>query len=397
MALSRRVKLFRLSLVLAAAGVLAALTWPHLSAAIALQSGKDLIESDPPEALARLESCLAIWPRNAEAHFYAADAAHRAGDADAALSHLDAAAQCGWDPAAVAQHRAAIHAELQELESKVRGLMAEFRWPEAESLLLHWLNLQPRSVVAWKYLGRTRERLRKLDGAVEAFEKAVALAPDDIAARLEAARLLIEQRNRVDDASRHVEHVVSLDAGHRSARLLLARTREAQGRTGEAVALLDRLLVEAPDDAAVHAARGKLELNRGDAAAALPHLKKAVELEPSAEEALYGLVQAYGALGQAEEAKAVEERWRRTDADLKRVRALGPAIAASPNNPDLRCEIGELFLRNGRKADGVRWLESALAKDPKHRRTHELLAAYYESLGDAARARRHQIAAAASP
>ena len=42
--------------------------------------------------------------------------------------------------------------------------------------------------------------------------------------------------------------------------------------------------------------------------------------------------------------------------------------------PELRRQMGELFLRNGRDDEGICWLESALREQPDHVITHEILA-----------------------
>ena len=65
------------------------------------------------------------------------------------------------------------------------------------------------------------------------------------------------------------------------------------------------------------------------------------------------------------------------------------AIASSPKDADLRREIGELFLRNGQTEQGLRWLDSALVIDPRHRATHRVLAEYYTKRGNSALARQH--------
>jgi Flp pilus assembly protein TadD len=48
--------------------------------------------------------------------------------------------------------------------------------------------------------------------------------------------------------------------------------------------------------------------------------------------------------------------------------------------------MGELFLRNGREQDGLRWLRSALREQPDHGPTRQALAAYYERKGQTDRA-----------
>jgi Tfp pilus assembly protein PilF len=56
----------------------------------------------------------------------------------------------------------------------------------------------------------------------------------------------------------------------------------------------------------------------------------------------------------------------------------------------LRCEAGLILMRRGLEAEGLRWLESALAVDPRHAGTHQALADYFERTGDAERAAQHR-------
>jgi predicted Zn-dependent protease len=95
-------------------------------------------------------------------------------------------------------------------------------------------------------------------------------------------------------------------------------------------------------------------------------------------------------VGSPEEARAAEQKWKQCESDLKRVAELGRAISAAPRDPALRTEMGELFLKNGREQDGLRWLESALREQPDYPLAHRLLASYYERMGQEDKAGRHR-------
>jgi tetratricopeptide (TPR) repeat protein len=55
--------------------------------------------------------------------------------------------------------------------------------------------------------------------------------------------------------------------------------------------------------------------------------------------------------------------------------------------------VGELFLRNERITEGIRWLNSALEIDPKHAATHRTLAEHYEKTGQKDLAQKHRAQA----
>jgi predicted Zn-dependent protease len=158
--------------------------------------------------------------------------------------------------------------------------------------------------------------------------------------------------------------------------------REAQGFPEEAARILDRLIAAHPGEANSYYHRGRLELARGNAKAALPLLRRSSDLNPSDPEVLYSLLLALREVGTAAEVREAQERLEQCNADLKRVAELARAISASPRDPDLRREMGELFLKNGREQEGISWLKSALRERIDHRPTHLLLAEHYDRAGD---------------
>jgi tetratricopeptide (TPR) repeat protein len=232
--------------------------------------------------------------------------------------------------------------------------------------------------------------MRKTEAAANALRRVVELAPEDRKARLDLARLILETRQAPDEAARHAEWLVTTDPRDSTALIQLAACREAQSRTDEAIALLDRVIAEFPPNARAYHIRGRLEMARGADSSALPFLRRAAELDRSDPDALYSLFLCLQRAGAPEQAAEAEKNWRRCSDDLRRARELGRLIAASPHDPELRREMGELFLRNGRDAEGLHWLESALAEQPTHAPTHRVLAAYFDRTGQPERAASHR-------
>jgi len=370
-----------------------------------LERGKAALEADDPTtARSLLNDYLARWPGNAEANFRSAQAARRCGDLAEASIRLDEAARLGWDEAELEMERALIRAQSGDLHSAeptlfrwvieerpgsrhvfavlVPALMAEFRWPEANALAAKWVEVDPQSALSWKDYGETLERLRRMTEAVNAFRKAAERDPEDRHARFSLARLLVETRQSTDEAAAHLEWLRGRAPGDSAVLVQLAACREIQGQTGQAEELLDQVIAAGSPPAKAFYHRGRLELDRGRPAAGVPFLRRASELDPGDLETLYALFQCLRQSGTLAEAREAEERWKRAEADLKRVAELGAAIAASPRDPDLRREMGELFLRNGRERDGVRWLDSAVRERPDHEPSRRLLADYYDRIGD---------------
>jgi tetratricopeptide (TPR) repeat protein len=389
------------------------LSWMKWTAQTDLARGKAALElDDPATARLHLDQCLAIWPRNAEAHFRAGQAARRCGDLAAATAHFDEAAKHGWDEEEVDLERALVQAQSGDLRSVedslirwvieerpgshhvlavlVPAFMAEFRWPESNTLAAKWTQLQPRSAAAWRCRAEVSERLRKRNDAVNALREAVELDPRDRQSRLNLARMLLETRQAVDEAAAHLAWLSQGDSQDPAVLVQLAVCREMQGSPDQAEALLDQVIAGQKTEPKAYYYRGRLELNRGRAAAAAPFLRRAAELDPGDLETLYSLFLCLRQAGTPAEARAAEDRWKRADADLKRVAELSRAVAASPHDPELRREMGELFLRNGRDRDGVRWLESALRERPDHEPSRRLLAEYYDRTGQPGLAAYHR-------
>ena len=400
-------------LVLAVVGTAAwrlvvhAAAWSHYN-----RAREALDRDDPRTARRHLARCVATWPDSAETHFLAGRAARLDGDHAEATRHLDAAARLNWVPEAIGLERALVRAATGQfvhveglLVKCVKGdhpdsalilpvLAAEYmrqaRWEEAHFAAKMWTDRKPESAKGWAVRGETLEMLRRKQDSVEALRTAVKLNPADRATRLRLARMILEAREPAAEAAGHLEALDEPGRGDPEVRIQLALCREAQGKLDEAAGILDRVIADHPPDARALHYRGRLEMNQGRPAAALPMLRRAVEADRSMVDALYSLFQCLQQTGPPEAAREAEARWKEATEDLKRVPELSKRLTASPRDPDLRRELGELLLRNGRDADGLQWLESALREDPKHAPTHAVLAAYYTRIGRPDLAARHR-------
>lgn len=410
MARRRRLVLLVLFL-LVAAGVGGWRAWDHFATGARLARGRAALDAGHRIAARdELDRYLQSRPDDPEAHFLAGKAARLDGDTTAAGRHLDRAAQLGWSAEAVGLELALLDVQLGRLAEAERVLVGlvlaghpetpaiiaalvpafvgEFRVPEAERLTARWVELRPESAAAWAARGDVLERLVRRDLAREAWREAVRLNPDDRTARLRVARLLVATKQPPAEAAGHLEYLRGAGPGDAESAVLLATCRVAQNRPDLAL----ELLAPFPDDPKALHLRGRIELDRGRAAAAEPLLRRAADLDRSEPDVLYTHFLALQQLGKGDEVGAAEARWKRCVADLERVKELGQVVAERPRDPDPRREIGELFLRHGRDADGVRWLESALRVRPDHVPTHRILADYYDRVGQPDRAARHRPA-----
>src|SRR5438552_2197522 len=146
-----------------------------------------------------------------------------------------------------------------------------------------------------------------------------------------------------------------------------------QGHPDEARQLLERLLAKEPRNGLALQERGRLALQFESAAEAEKWLRRAAAEQPAEREVLYGLLQCLKQLHKDKEAAQVQAQLAQIDADLARLAVVTRQIAATPHDAGLRCEAGQIMLRNGQETEGLRWLASALHEDPSHADTLQTL------------------------
>jgi predicted Zn-dependent protease len=158
----------------------------------------------------------------------------------------------------------------------------------------------------------------------------------------------------------------------------------------QALAALQQLPEDERDLASVKAELGQIALAKEDFVQAESMLRAALADMPRQREALYGLQQALSRLEKTEEAAEVQAVLKEVDADGRRMGEVITGLTRNPGDADLRVEGACIFLRNGVKEDGLRWLHMALDANPRHLEAHQRLAEYYEQEGASDQAALHR-------
>ncbi|MCW5633691.1 MAG: tetratricopeptide repeat protein [Rubrivivax sp.] len=267
----------------------------------------------------------------------------------------------------------------------------------------------------WNNLGNLLARTgraEKIEEALAAFARAIALAPGYTEAHYNRARVL-HRAGRAAEAASALQAALSLPGGPRASMLqLAARLHEDAGQLEDALRTLDAALREAPDKPALHHNRGVLLHRLGRHAEALAAHERALALGlgRGAGEAAAGAHYNHGnvlqALGRGEEALAAyrraiaaEPRHRLAHYDLARLRwrlgdepfdaelrALEAGEPASALGPGLR---GHMLARAERHDDAAAAFAEALQREPA-------AAGFHDGLGRAlSRLGRHDEALAA--
>jgi len=218
------------------------------------------------------------------------------------------------------------------------------------------------------------ERMLSFADAVEDYRRAVAAHPENEHARQKLADTLLIA-GTPDEALEQYQWLAARWPSRPPVRLGLARCYRRLGRPEEAATLLDGLLAEFPNHGETLWERGELELDAGRPAAAESLLRKAAAQLPFDRRVQYAMSRCLLRLNRPAEASTYDARVKQLDADLARLGALRVEVMKRPNDAALRCEGGLLFLRNGEREEGVRWLQLALRLDPNCEPARAALAA----------------------
>jgi tetratricopeptide (TPR) repeat protein len=251
-------------------------------------------------------------------------------------------------------------------ESKVRliyllaGLYrGEGDFAKADELIERTATESPDDPRVYLVLAAYRVRKNNLEGALEAANRAVELAPDDKRAKLQKAEILME-------------------LGYRG---------ERDGGVEEARTLLDGILAAEPTNPAALLADAKLRLGAGDAGGAISSIQRALEARPQWAQAHYLMGLAFGAQRQYAEARNQLAQALEIDdslVDAKQVLAqvhfrLGEweycvergrqYLKENPDSTKTRLYVAQSLVRLGR----IKEAEKELGQIPEDQRDGEVL------------------------
>ncbi len=351
-------------------------------------------QKDLPGARADAQRAVQIAPTNEGAIALLAGFYHQDGDLDHAISLLaDSVARL---PSA---------ADLREV---LAGLYGEaHKSKEAEEQLLKIVELRPQELSRRYRLALFYTSEHRLDDAQRVLADAVKSQPDSNEAKIALVELVATQRSR-EQGEKILRDFIARDPGNYDLRLslggllagagaredalkayqeiadrdgtgakgLIARSRIAEldaqlGRYEPAMKLIGEVLEHNPHDTDALALRGQIELQRGDAAAAISDLRAVLRDQPKAIPIQRGLARAY----------------RASDQPAMAEETLRSAIDTSPDDSGLRVELAQLLVQTNRSEQAVPLLEEVVRRAPNDLAGREALVRAYIAKGDLASAR----------
>ena len=176
------------------------------------------------------------------------------------------------------------------------------------------------------------------------------------------------------------------------------------GRSQDAIRILEQLLAKTPDVEVVYRTLGNTYLRQGDFEKALPLLRKAAQMNPEFSQNRYQLGQALFAVNDLEPAKSelqaaiaksplvnlkysgllhffLARIYRSMGNSAESFRELRVAVQLDPDNYDFNVTLGRLLSMDGKSADGLLYLRKAAQLKPDSSEPHLFLADAYEQLG----------------
>jgi tetratricopeptide (TPR) repeat protein len=398
-------------LALLVVGVAAALPWYAFRQWHAAQSAVKAERLD--DARRSLDVCLLVWPRSVPVHLLAARAARLGGDFQGAEAHLNQCLQLhhgatediqleflllraqGGEADTVAP-ALLDYVKLKHpdtpliLQTLSRAYMYSHRYGPALVYLERWSKEAPEAALPLFWRGWVLERLYRHEEALKDYQRALELDPDLTPARLRLAEIYLERADP-PAAQPLLERLRQQFPDRADVLARLGECRFQQGRVDEARPLMEAAVVQLPDDPALLIDLAKLDLQEGRPAEAEQWLRRALKADHYDVEAGYNLAACLRAQGRNEEANAALKEYEDHKAVLQQAnRMLNEEMRNPSKGPAVPSEIGGLFLRMGQDRLGLYWLNQALERDPGHRRSHQVLAEYFERKGDHDKAAAHR-------
>jgi tetratricopeptide (TPR) repeat protein len=161
------------------------------------------------------------------------------------------------------------------------------------------LKLDETHGLAWHVLAICREKAGDFGQALQAYEAAIQLLPNETDVAHDLGRLA-QQLGYLDIAEKLLLKYLTVEPGHVEATSNLACVQRDQKRYGDAVETLRALLAIHPEAAALWNTLGTVLSDQGEMATALPFFEEALRLDPDFAKARYNRANVRHPLGDAE-------------------------------------------------------------------------------------------------
>ncbi len=216
-----------------------------------------------------------------------------------------------------------------------------------------------------------------LEKARVEFQNALQIAPTDPQARYENG-VVSEKLGKFRDAAQFYQGAIDVDPQHLGARTNLARLFLISGAPDRALDLIAPAIAKHPDDAELLSVRAAARMQQKDSSGGEADAKRAVDLDPTSEDAASVLAGYYMSIGKLEAASSLLEK----------------SIKAIPATVGLRLLLAQIYAREDNKAGEEAVLIDLIRLKPKEDSHRIRLAQFYartDQLDAAERALREAV------
>ncbi len=165
------------------------------------------------------------------------------------------------------------------------------------------LQTDERNGLAWHVLAICREKAGHLSEALNAYDAAVRIRPEDPAIAHDLSRLA-QRLGYLDIAEKLVRKFLSMEPGHLEGANNLACILRDQKRYQEAIDVLSEMIQIEAGEPTLWNTLGTVLSDQGQTRESLPFFDEALRLDPAFAKALYNRANVYQPLGEAERALA---------------------------------------------------------------------------------------------
>ena len=328
---------------------------------------RSALQSDPSSVFlkARLASLYFLMGEVADAVRFADQAAEAAGHQAPILTQMAAIyAGAGQTQKALVMYDRAIKQDPEMSEPHIsKGLLLanQKRFDEAELAFTEGIARAKDSSVGYYYLGRVGVESKRLDRAVANFERAIGVNPAFEPAYVALASVYESQQERGKAIALYHKYLQAVNPRSKEIRQHLVRMHLGSKAYHEALAELDKILEEDPDDLDAQLRMGLIYGELKDYPKAISSLNQILTVRPDELKVRDYLGLIY------EESKDHESAIRAYEHNLK----------LQPNYFEGHMHLGFLLYRLKRFPDAVSHLTYAVKLSPKQADAHLLLGLTY--------------------